>query len=104
MTGKTRLVPVVVLGLAALAAWGKTPQPAPARAPAPENADGTARGQARRDSIARAEEARRDSLARAQAEADKARAAREAAMKALTQVVYFEFDSDALTDEAKGTL
>jgi peptidoglycan-associated lipoprotein len=104
MTGKTRLVPVVVLGLAALAACGKKPQPAPAPAPAPENADSIAREQARRDSIARAEEARRDSLARAQAEADRARAAREAAMKALTQVVYFDFDSDALTDEAKGTL
>ncbi|HEX6535079.1 MAG TPA: peptidoglycan-associated lipoprotein Pal [Gemmatimonadaceae bacterium] len=104
MTGKTRLVPAVLIGIVALAACGKKQAPAPAPAPAPENADSLAREQARRDSIARAEQARQDSIARAQAEADRQRAAREAAMKALTQVIYFDFDSDVLSDEAKSAL
>ena len=52
----------------------------------------------------RAEAARRDSIARAQADADKLRNARDAATKALTQVIYFDFDSDALKDDARSSL
>ncbi|MGH7719667.1 MAG: peptidoglycan-associated lipoprotein Pal, partial [Gemmatimonadaceae bacterium] len=57
---------------------------------------------------ARAEAARRDSIARAQAEADRLRAERERALaevrNTLGAAIYFEFDSDALSPEASGSL
>ncbi len=105
MTGKTRLVPFVLLAVAAAAACSKK-QP-PTEAPAPQqgpNQDSINAEQARRDSIARADAARRDSIARAQADAAKMSAARDAATKALTQVIYFDFDSDVLKDDAKAAL
>jgi peptidoglycan-associated lipoprotein len=105
MIGKTRVVPVALLVIAAAAACSKKQPPAPAPAPAPApNQDSINAEQARRDSIARAEQARRDSIARAQAEAERLRAAREAATRTLTQVIYFEFDSDALSDASKAAL
>lgn len=104
MTGKTRLIPFVILAVVAAAACSKKP---PAVAPTPQqgpNQDSINAEQARRDSIARADAARRDSIANAQAEADRMRAARDAATKALQQVIYFDFDSDVLKDDSKAAL
>lgn len=104
MTGTTRLLPFLLLAVSAAVACSHTPPPVnPAPAPGP-NQDSINAENARRDSIARADAARRDSIARAQADADKMRAARDAATKALTQVIYFDFDSDALKDDARSTL
>ncbi len=104
MTGKTRLLPFLLLAVsAAVACSHKPPATTPTPAPGP-NQDSINAENARRDSIARAEAARRDSIARAQADADKLRNARDAATKALTQVIYFDFDSDALKDDARSSL
>lgn len=104
MTGKTRLLPFLLLAVSAVVACShKPPATTPATASGP-NQDSINAENARRDSIARAEAARRDSIARAQADADKMRNARDAATKALTQVIYFDFDSDALKDDARSTL
>ena len=103
MTGKTRLASLLVLtAAAAVACSHPTPQTAPA--PAGPNQDSINAANARRDSIARADAARRDSIARAQADADRLRNGRDAATKALTQVIYFDFDSDALKDDARSSL
>ncbi|MDQ6827383.1 MAG: OmpA family protein [Gemmatimonadota bacterium] len=98
--------------LIAVAACSKTPPPAAAPAPAPMinqdsiNAANAAR--ARADSIARADAARRDADARARADADRIAAERSgavAAMRAtLAQAIYFEYDSDALSDDARAKL
>ncbi|HXE61202.1 MAG TPA: peptidoglycan-associated lipoprotein Pal [Gemmatimonadaceae bacterium] len=104
MTGKTRLVSVLVVAAAAAVACS---HPAPKTAPAPAqgpNQDSINAENARRDSIARADAARRDSIAKAQADADRLRNGRDAATKALTQVIYFDFDSDALKDDARSSL
>jgi len=103
MTGKTRLLPFLLLAVSAAVACSHKP-PATTPTPTGPNQDSINAENARRDSIARAEAARRDSIARAQADADKMRAARDAATKALTQVIYFDFDSDALKDDARSTL
>jgi peptidoglycan-associated lipoprotein len=105
MIGKTRVVPAALLAVAAVAACSKKQPPAPPPAPvqAP-NQDSINAARAREDSIARAEQARRDSIARAQAEADRLRAAHDAAVNTLSQVIHFDFDSDVLTDEAKAAL
>jgi peptidoglycan-associated lipoprotein len=103
MTGKTRLVSLLAVAAAAAVACS---HPAPAPAPTPAqgpNQDSINAANARRDSIARAEAARRDSIARAQADAA-GQSARDAATKALTQVIYFDFDSDALKDDARSSL
>jgi peptidoglycan-associated lipoprotein len=102
MTGKSRFAIALLVATASLAACSKK-RPAPA--PAPVTADTS--DAARRDSIARAEAARRDSLARAQSDADRTRAEREAAenlRNTLVAKIFFEFDSDALTDQATGAL
>ena len=103
MTGKFRLAPAALVAVVALAACSKKqPPPPPAPDPAPvQNTDSLER--ARRDSLAR-EQARRDSIARAEAEAARLRAEREAMLRTLTQTVYFEFDSDALSDQARSLL
>ncbi len=105
MTGTTRVASAAILVMAALAACAKKqpppPPPAPVQAP---NQDSINAEQARRDSIARAEQARRDSIARAEAEAARLREAREAAIRTISQVIYFDFDSDAITDEARAIL
>lgn len=104
-TGPSRLaLSVVVLSAVTLTACGKKAPPAPPPAPAPVNQDSIDAAKARADSIARAEQARRDSIARAQAEAERMRAAREAAITTLQQKVYFAFDSDVLSDTAKAAL
>jgi peptidoglycan-associated lipoprotein len=103
MTGKTRLLPFLLLAVSAAAACSHKP-PATTPTTTGPNQDSINAENARRDSIARAEAARRDSIARAQADADKMRSARDAATKALTQVIYFDFDSDALKDDARSTL
>lgn len=104
MTGKTRLLPFLLLAVsAAVACSHKPPVTQPAATPGP-NQDSINAENARRDSIARADAARRDSIARAQADADKLRNAKDAATKALTQVIYFDFDSDALKDDARSSL
>ena len=104
-TGPSRLaLSAVVLAAVALTACAKKPAPAPPPAPAPVNQDSIDAARARADSIARAEQARRDSIARAQAEADRMRAGREAAVNALQAKVYFAYDSAALTDTAKAVL
>jgi peptidoglycan-associated lipoprotein len=103
MTRTIRLAPVALLAAAALAACGKKAPPAPPPAPA-VNQDSINAEQARRDSIARAEQARRDSLAKAQAEADRLRQAQAAARKTLTDVIYFDFDTDSLTNASRSTL
>ena len=103
MTGKTRLLPFLLLAVSAAVACSHKP-PATTPTPTGPNQDSINAENARRDSIARAEAARRDSIARAQADADKMRSARDAATKALTQVIYFDFDSDALKDDARSTL
>ncbi|HEU4565946.1 MAG TPA: peptidoglycan-associated lipoprotein Pal [Gemmatimonadaceae bacterium] len=100
----TRLAPVIVVA-ATVAGTACRRQPAPEPAPTPtvnqDSIDAAAR--ARADSIARADAARRDSLARA--EAERAAAARAAeARNALTAAVYFDFDSEALSDQARATL
>jgi peptidoglycan-associated lipoprotein len=104
MTGKSRVAPAMLLAVAALAACGKKQQPAPAPAPVPVNQDSIDAARARADSIAAAEAARRDSIAKAQAEASRLQAEHQAAMATLTAAIYFEYDSDALTDQAKSTL
>jgi len=103
MTGKTRLASLLVFAVtAAMACSHKPPATTPQPAAGP-NQDSINAENARRDSIARADAARRDSIARAQADAA-GRAARDAATKALTQVIYFDFDSDALKDDARSSL
>jgi peptidoglycan-associated lipoprotein len=103
MTGTPRFVSALILTTVALAACSKKP-PQTAPAPAPVNQDSINAEQARRDSIARAEKARADSIARAQAEAERLRAAREAAVRALQEKIFFAFDKDLLSDTAQATL
>jgi peptidoglycan-associated lipoprotein len=104
-TGPSRLaLSVVVLSAVALTACGKKAPPAPPPAPAPVNQDSIDAAKARADSIARAEQARRDSLAQAQAAAERMRAARETAINTLQNKIYFDFDSDALSDASKAAL
>lgn len=107
----SRLAPFAV-ALVIGAACSKTPPPAAAPAPAPVinqdsiNAANAAR--ARADSIARADAARRDADARARADADRLAAERSGAMAAmrntLAQAIYFEYDSDVLSDDARAKL
>ncbi|MGI8496400.1 MAG: OmpA family protein [Gemmatimonadaceae bacterium] len=90
-----------------VAACPKKPVPAPAPVPA-INQDSINRERARQDSIARAEQMRRDSAARVQGDADRTRQQREAALaqarSTLTASILFEYDSDVLSDAARGSL
>jgi peptidoglycan-associated lipoprotein len=93
---KLRLVVVLALLVVPLMGCRRS---APAAAPAPvatSNNDAAAR--ARADSIAAAE------LARRQAEERELRAQMARAQEVLTNVVYFEYDSDRLTAEAEERL
>jgi peptidoglycan-associated lipoprotein len=88
--------------LLAAAACRRSPQPAPAPSPvsAPQQpADDGAAERTRLDSIARAEAARADSVARAES-ARRAREAATAALEALRQTVYFDYDADEIRDDA----
>jgi peptidoglycan-associated lipoprotein len=103
MIGQSRFAIALLVATVTLAACSRK-RPAP---PPQPTADTSEAERARRDSIARAEAARRDSLARAQADADRLRAEREAAASlrnTLLAKIFFEFDSDALTDEATAAL
>ena len=95
---KLRQVGVVAVALLALGACKKA-QPEVSPAPVENNADALAR--ARADSIAAAEAAQR----RAREEAERARAQAIARTReALTQMVFFSYDSEALTPEAEALL
>jgi len=94
-----------------LTAAGACRKKEPPPPPAPEiNQDSVvAAERARADSVTRADAARRDSLARAQAAASAESSAREAARVAevrstLTAPVYFDYDSDGLSDETRAAL
>jgi peptidoglycan-associated lipoprotein len=103
MTGKFRLAPAALVAVVALAACSKKqPPPAPAPEPVQQNDDADARRRAEEERLAKE---RADSIARAEAEkAARLRAEREAMLRTLTQTVYFEFDSDALSDQARSLL
>ena len=109
MTHSARVASLSVLIAAVVAGTaGRRQQAEPAPAPAPTiNQDSIAAAErARADSIARAQAdaARRDSLARAQAEADAMAARATEARNALTAAIYFDFDSDGLSDQARAAL
>jgi peptidoglycan-associated lipoprotein len=94
---------LIAATLAGTACRRQQPEPEPVPQPTVNQDSIAAAERARADSIARAqaEAARADSIARAQADA--ARRAEEA-RAALTAAVYFDFDSDQLSDQARATL
>jgi peptidoglycan-associated lipoprotein len=111
----SRIAPVLALGLMTFAACPKkapppvtTPTPA---GPTQAQLDSMARERQRQDSIARIEQARRDSIARIeQARADSlariqaAMARTETVRRAVTAVVYFDYNSAELSQDARATL
>ena len=105
MTRVTRMVALSVLALAAISACRKKPETAAAPTPQGPRPTETC-NQACRDSIAAAEKARSDAAAAEAARRDAAAraAAVAAARAALAAPVYFEFDSDELSAEARATL
>ncbi|MEP6690646.1 MAG: peptidoglycan-associated lipoprotein Pal [Gemmatimonadaceae bacterium] len=107
----SRAVPAFLAGCLALAACAKKTPPAVAPVPVRVNQDSINAANASRiraDSIARAEQVRRDAEARARADADRLAAERSGAIAAmrstLAQVIYFDYDSDALSDDARAKL
>ncbi|MBC7789597.1 MAG: OmpA family protein [Anaerolineae bacterium] len=110
MTRRARIVLALAAAIFAVTASAckKKQPPVP---PAPEiNQDSLAAAErVRADSVTRADAARRDSLARAQAAASAESAARDAARleevrSTLTAPVYFDYDSDGLSDETRVAL
>ena len=95
-----RLRQVAVLSLAVLALGACRKKETPVAAPPPAATDDSAARAARADSIAAAERARREAEERERARAAEVARAREM----LTEVIYFEYDSDQLTGEAEGRL
>jgi peptidoglycan-associated lipoprotein len=93
-----RQVAVLALAVTALGACRRTPPPVTPD-PGPVVVD---------DSAARAQQARADSIAAARAAQDAAERARVAALarvrEELTDIVYFEYDSDQLTAETEARL
>jgi len=115
MTRISRIAPVLALGLLTFAACPKKPAPpvTPSVPAGPTQAqlDSMARERQRQDSIARIEQVRRDSIARIeQLRADSAQrvqaevARTETVRKAVTAVVYFDYNSAELSQDAKATL
>jgi len=105
MNVSSRLTLLVVAATASLAAGACKKKPAPAPVPV-VNQDSINAANARRDSIARADQARRDSLAREQSRADSIARARQQmdqamanARSTITAPVYFEFDKSDLTSD-----
>lgn len=104
MTNRTAVLSLLVAASVGMAGCRRQPAaPAPAPAPAPDNS-----AQARADSIAAAQR-RADSLAAARAaEARDAAARAQATQAELTGIlaarVYFDYDRDALRDDAMSTL
>ncbi|MDQ6634592.1 MAG: peptidoglycan-associated lipoprotein Pal [Gemmatimonadota bacterium] len=107
MSHRHRPLLTMIAATIALTACPKKPVPAPAPVPT-INQDSINRERARQDSMARAEQMRRDSAARAQAETDRMKQQREAALaqtrSTLTANILFEYDSDALSDAARSAL
>lgn len=91
-----RLVAVLALAVIPIAGCGRRTAPEPA--PAPVATDDGAAARARQDSIAAAE------LARRQAEQREQQAMAARAREVLTNVVYFELDSDALDADSQERL
>ncbi|MDQ3698647.1 MAG: peptidoglycan-associated lipoprotein Pal [Gemmatimonadota bacterium] len=110
MKRQTRVAPVLIVLAATVvgtACGRRQPEAEPAPTPTINQDSIAAAERARADSIARANAARTDSLARVQAAADEAaRAAARVteARNALAAGIYFDYDSDALSDQARGTL
>lgn len=104
MTRSQRLLPLSLVALSIVAACHKKPATTPTPTPTPTPNETC--NAACRDSIARAEKARADSIAAA--EAARNAAAREAALAstraALAAPVYFDYDSDELSSDARSTL
>lgn len=89
---------VAALALVVVAAGACKKKAPPTEAPTPTvDADAAARERARADSIAAAETARRERDAARAAEAARARAA-------LTEIVFFDYDSERLSPEAEEKL
>jgi peptidoglycan-associated lipoprotein len=103
MSRSQRLLSLSIVLLAVVAACKKKPEttPVPTSRPIPNETCNAAC----RDSIARAEKAKADSIAAAAARDAGAREAALAATKAaLAAPVYFEYDSDELSGDARSTL
>jgi peptidoglycan-associated lipoprotein len=101
-----RLVLASVAALSCLAVGACKKKPATAPTPAPVNQDSINAANARRDSIARADQAARDAADRERARNDsiaRARAAADAAIadarRTIENPVYFEFDQSTLTGD-----
>lgn len=108
MNRTVRLVPILAVLTAVVSACPKKPAaPTPVPTP-PANQDSLNRARTRADSIARAEQLRRDSVARVSAEAERLRAERERMIAAVRTTlgapIYFDYDSDALSDAARALL
>ena len=115
MTRISRIAPVLALGLLTFAACPRR-EPVPAAPPTPTGPtqaqlDSMARERQRQDSIARIEQARRDSLNRIeQARADSiariqaAMARTETVRSTVTAVVYFDYNSAELSNDARAIL
>ena len=103
MTNRSAVLSLLVAASVGLAGCrSKPPAPAPAPTPAPDNS-----AQMRADSIAAAQR-RADSLAAARAAEARDAAARAATQRELADIlasrVYFDYDRDALRDDAMATL
>ncbi|NUO65437.1 MAG: OmpA family protein [Gemmatimonadaceae bacterium] len=103
VTPRLALLSLAAVSIVAAGACKKKPQPAPVPV---VNQDSINAENARRDSIARADQARRDSLAREQARADSIARARQQmdemmanARNTITAPVYFEFDRSELSSD-----
>lgn len=103
VTPRLALLSLAAVTMVAAGACKKKPQPAPTPV---VNQDSINAANARRDSLARADQARRDSLAREQARADSIARARQQmdermanARNTITAPVYFEFDKSELTSD-----
>jgi peptidoglycan-associated lipoprotein len=98
MSVRFRHAPLLLMGVVIAACSHKTaPPPAPAPTPTPPpTAAAPDTDAARRDSIERAREADRQRAERERALAE--------ARTALTAAIYFDFDSDSLTDQARSIL
>ena len=114
MTRISRIAPVLAFGVLIFAACPKKQEPVTPPTPAgPTQAqlDSMARERQRQDSIARIEQARRDSIARIeQARADSlariqaAATSVETVRSTVTAVVYFDYNSAELSQDARATL
>lgn len=109
MIRTSRLVPVLSLLAVAVAASAcrREPEPAPAPTPTVNQDSIDAANRARAEAEAR-ERARQDSINRARLAEEEARRAEEARMTALRNAlmapIYFDFDSDALSDASTANL